>query len=75
MDPKKFEYYLQTFKCGMPPHGGSSTGLERFTARMLELANVKEATAFPRDMTRIDSRLSDNGKNTQATPVYVNMKI
>ncbi len=59
MDPKKFEYYLQTFKCGMPPHGGSSTGLERFTARMLELANVKEATAFPRDMTRIDSRLSE----------------
>ena len=59
MDPKKFSFYLQTFKCGMPPHGGSSTGLERFTARMLELANVKEATAFPRDMTRIDSRLAE----------------
>ena len=59
MDPSKFSYYLQTFKSGMPPHGGSSTGLERFTARMLELANVKEATAFPRDMTRIDTRLSE----------------
>ena len=59
MDPSKFSYYLQTFKCGMPPHGGSSTGLERFTARMLELQNVKEATAFPRDMTRIDTRLSE----------------
>lgn len=59
MDPAKFSYYLQTFKCGMPPHGGSSTGLERFTARMLELANVKEATAFPRDMTRIDGRLAE----------------
>ena len=59
MDPKKFSYYLQTFKYGMPPHGGSSTGLERFTARMLEIVNVKEATAFPRDMTRIDSRLSE----------------
>ncbi len=59
MDPNKFSYYLQTFKYGMPPHGGSSTGLERFTARMLELQNVKEATAFPRDMTRIDSRLSE----------------
>jgi nondiscriminating aspartyl-tRNA synthetase len=58
MDPNKFSYYLQTFKCGMPPHGGSSTGLERFTARMLELSNVKEATAFPRDMNRIDNRLS-----------------
>ncbi len=59
MDPEKFSYYLQAFKVGMPPHGGCSTGLERFTARMLELANVKEATAFPRDMNRIDSRLSE----------------
>ena len=59
LDPKKFSFYLEAFKYGMPPHGGSSTGLERFTARMLELPNVKEATAFPRDMTRIDSRLSE----------------
>ena len=60
LDPAKFSFYLQAFKYGMPPHGGSSTGLERFTARMLELPNVKEATAFPRDMTRIDSRLSED---------------
>ena len=59
MDPEKFSYYLQAFKYGMPPHGGSSTCLERFTARMLELPNVKEATAFPRDMNRIDIRLSE----------------
>jgi len=59
LDPEKFAFYLQAFKYGMPPHGGSSTGIERFTARMLELPNVKEATAFPRDMTRIDSRLSE----------------
>ena len=59
MDPNKFSFYLQAFKCGMPPHGGSSTGLERFTSRMLELPNVKEATSFPRDMTRIDSRLAE----------------
>ena len=60
MDPEKFSYYLQTFKYGIPPHGGCSTGLERFTGRMLELANVKEATAFPRDMGRIDNRLSSS---------------
>lgn len=59
LDPEKFSYYLQAFKYGMPPHGGSSTGLERFTARMLEIPNVKEATAFPRDMNRIDGRLSE----------------
>ncbi len=60
MNPEKFEYYLQAFKYGMPPHGGCSTGLERFTARMLEVANVKEATSFPRDINRIDSLLSTN---------------
>lgn len=58
MDPEKFAFYLEAFKSGMPPHGGCSTGLERFTARMLELKNVKEAAAFPRDMTRIDKRLN-----------------
>lgn len=59
LDPSKFSFYLQAFKYGIPPHGGSSTGLERFTARMLEIPNVKEATSFPRDMTRIDARLSE----------------
>lgn len=58
MDPAKFAFYLQAFKYGIPPHGGCSTGLERFTARMLELGNVKEASAFPRDMNRIDLLLS-----------------
>jgi nondiscriminating aspartyl-tRNA synthetase len=60
LDQKRFSFYLQAFKYGLPPHGGSSTGLERMTARMLEIPNVKEATSFPRDMTRIDSRLSES---------------
>lgn len=59
MDPEKFSFYLQAFKYGMPPHGGCSTGLERFTARMLELPNIKEAAPFPRDMNRIDTLLSE----------------
>ncbi len=54
----KFSFYLEAFKVGMPPHGGSATGLERFTARILELPNVKEATLFPRDLNRIDTLLS-----------------
>jgi nondiscriminating aspartyl-tRNA synthetase len=59
LDPKLFSFYLQAFKYGMPPHGGSSTGLERFTARMLELGNVKEASAFPRDLNRVDLLLHE----------------
>ncbi len=59
MDPEKFSFYLQAFKYGMPPHGGCSTGLERFTMKMLDLPNVKEAVPFPRDMNRIDTLLSE----------------
>lgn len=58
LDPEKFSFYLQAFKYGMPPHGGLGMGLERLTARFLGLANVKEATLFPRDINRIDTLLS-----------------
>jgi len=58
LDPEKFSFYLQAFKYGMPPHGGLGLGLERLTARLLNLENVKEATLFPRDLNRIDQLLS-----------------
>lgn len=58
MDPKNFEMYLQAFKYGMPPEGGFSFGLERMTMHLLGLANIREASLFPRDMERVDVRLS-----------------
>ncbi len=58
MNPKDFEMYLQSFKYGMPPEGGFSFGLERMTMLMLGLANIREASLFPRDMERVDIRLS-----------------
>ncbi|MEK7464141.1 MAG: aspartate--tRNA(Asn) ligase [Patescibacteria group bacterium] len=58
LDPDKFSYYLQAFKSGMPPHGGFGLGLERLTAKLLGIENVKEAALFPRDMNRIDNLLS-----------------
>ena len=62
LKPELFSYYLQAFKVGLPPHGGSATGLERLTARLLNLPNVKEATLFPRDLNRIDTLLSTDKK-------------
>ncbi len=58
LDPEKFSYYLQAFKFGMPPHGGLGLGLERVTAKLLGIDNVKEAALFPRDINRIDNLLS-----------------
>jgi len=53
LDPKNFESYLEAFKFGMPPHGGLAIGLERLTAKFLNLDNVKKATLFPRDLKRL----------------------
>ena len=53
LDPADFEYYLEAFKYGMPPHGGLAIGAERLTARLLDMPNVREATLFPRDTSRL----------------------
>ena len=55
---KDFEFYLQAFKYGMPPEGGFAIGAERIVKQILELGNVREASLFPRDMERVDQRLS-----------------
>lgn len=60
MDPKNFEMYLQAFKYGMPPEGGFSFGLERLTMHVLNLANIREASLYPRDMERVDIRLTQS---------------
>jgi nondiscriminating aspartyl-tRNA synthetase len=55
LDPSKFQFYLQAFAYGIPPHGGWGMGLERLTQKFCGLDNVKEATLFPRDINRIDT--------------------
>jgi len=49
-----FDFYLDTFKYGMPPHGGFAIGLERITMQFLDLGNIREAALFPRDMKRLE---------------------
>jgi nondiscriminating aspartyl-tRNA synthetase len=45
--------YLDGFRYGMPPHGGFAIGLERFVSRLTGAGNVREVTAFPRDLHRV----------------------
>ena len=54
MDPEEFESYLMIHKHGMPPHGGLGIGLERLTARLCGLDNVRDACLFPRDRSRLE---------------------
>lgn len=48
-----FKHYLQAFKYGLPQHGGCGFGIDRLVQKTIGLANVKEATLFPRDINRL----------------------
>ncbi len=54
MTREGLEQYLDTFKYGMPPHGGLGIGLERLTMRLCGEDNVRETTLFPRDLSRLE---------------------
>ncbi|MGN0277525.1 MAG: aspartate--tRNA(Asn) ligase [Hominisplanchenecus sp.] len=54
MTTEGLEQYLDTFKHGMPPHGGLGIGLERLTMQLLGEENVRETTMFPRDLNRLE---------------------
>ncbi len=48
-----FEFYLDAFRFGMPPHAGWGLGVERLLMSMLEIENIREVVLFPRDRRRL----------------------
>ena len=53
IDLKNMPFYRDIFRFGCPPHGGVGLGLDRITAQMLDLSNVREAILLPRDPERL----------------------
>ena len=53
MNPDNFEFYLNAFRYGMPPHAGWSFGLERLTMVITGIKNIRECMLFPRDRRRL----------------------
>jgi aspartyl-tRNA synthetase len=54
IDPEDISFYLESFKYGMPPHGGYGLGLDRLVQKVAELDNVQEAILFPRTPDRLE---------------------
>ena len=48
LNPEDFDFYLDTFKYGMPPHGGFAIGLERLTMKILKLSYKRSDTSTKR---------------------------
>lgn len=53
LNPDNFKFYVDCFRYGAPPHSGWSIGLERLTMKICGKDNIREATMFPRDRSRI----------------------
>lgn len=52
-DPEPYRSYVETFRHGVPPHGGFAIGLERWISSLAGVANVREVALFPRDLHRL----------------------
>ncbi len=53
IDPEDISFYLESFKFGMPPHGGYGLGIDRLVKQVADLDNVKESILFPRTPDRL----------------------
>lgn len=53
MNKNDLEWFTKFFKYGAPPHGGFNLGIERFTMKLLDLQNIREAVLFPRAPERL----------------------
>ncbi|KAB8356329.1 hypothetical protein FH972_023913 [Carpinus fangiana] len=52
-DQPGLKEYVDSFKAGCPPHAGAGLGLERIVMLWLGLPNIRLATAFTRDPSRL----------------------
>lgn len=53
LKPRVFNYHLQLFDYGMPPHAGFGLGLDRLMMNITKEENIREVTLFPRDRLRL----------------------
>ena len=53
IDLTQLHFYRDIFRYGCPPHGGVGFGIDRITAQLLALDNVREAILLPRDPERL----------------------
>lgn len=53
LDLENLKWFTDFFKYGAPPHGGFSMGIERLTAMLLNIENIRETTLFPRAPERL----------------------
>ena len=51
---ERFGFFLEAFKYGPPPHGGIAPGIDRIVMKMLDIDNVRDVIAFPKNKSGLD---------------------
>ena len=51
---ERFGHLLKAFRYGAPPHGGMGLGLDRITAMLAGVSNIREVIAFPKTQSAWD---------------------
>ncbi len=51
---RKFGWFIDAFKYGVPPHGGIAFGLERLSMILCGTDNIRDVIAFPKNLQAVD---------------------
>lgn len=51
---RKFGWFIDAFKYGVPPHGGFALGLDRLAMILCGTDNIKDVEAFPKNLQAVD---------------------
>jgi aspartyl-tRNA synthetase len=51
---RKFGWFIDAFKYGVPPHGGLAFGLDRLSMILTGTDNIRDVEAFPKNLQAVD---------------------
>ncbi len=73
---EKFEFMIDAFKYGTPPHGGLAIGLDRLVALLLRASSIREVIAFPKNSAAKDlmTNAPSNASEEQLRELHLKLR-
>ncbi|MBP5216414.1 MAG: Asp-tRNA(Asn)/Glu-tRNA(Gln) amidotransferase GatCAB subunit C, partial [Bacilli bacterium] len=62
---RKFGWFIDAFKYGVPPHGGLAFGLDRLCMILTGTDNIRDVEAFPKNLQAVDPTSKAPGEVTE----------